>query len=325
MCWKERDKVIIVFFSYAHEDEQYRNGLEVHLASLKREGIIDAWHDRRITAGKNLNDEISEHLEHADIVLLLVSPYFLDSDYCWQVEMNRALERHRAGQARVIPVIVRPCDWQNTPIGKLRASPPDGKPITKFPDIHDGYLAVVKDIREAIGELFGRGDRTRSAKASTTPAKAAGRVVPGVRSGNLRIKKEFTDRERDEFLDESFEFMANFFENSVQELQGRNPGIETRFKRIDKTRFTAAVYERGRRKTSCRIWLSDDASLPGIRYSESEMGGWGSFNESLSVKDDGYNLLLEPLGMSFGVKPEHDLSQEGAAEFLWGRFIHPLQ
>jgi len=78
--------VIDLFFSYAHHDEELRNELEIHLSMLKRNGLIRAWHDRRITAGKELEAEISEHLESADVILLLLSPHFLASDYCYESE-----------------------------------------------------------------------------------------------------------------------------------------------------------------------------------------------------------------------------------------------
>src|SRR6185503_16598921 len=95
-----------VFFSYSHDDEQYRDQLEKHLALLKREGLVESWHDRRIRAGSPLAQEIDQQLERADVVLLLVSASFLASDYCYSIEMQRAMERHAAGEATVIPVIV---------------------------------------------------------------------------------------------------------------------------------------------------------------------------------------------------------------------------
>src|SRR5262249_6285750 len=116
-----------LFFSYSHRDEDLRDELETHLAALKRQGVIETWHDRRIGAGQEVDNTISEHLEDADIILLLVSPYFIASDYCYDVEMARAMERHDAKLARVIPVILHPCDWHNLPFGKLLATPKDGK------------------------------------------------------------------------------------------------------------------------------------------------------------------------------------------------------
>ena len=141
--------MIKLFFSYSHRDELLRDELEVHLAALKRQGVISTWHDKRLQAGDDIDQHISQQLEEADIILLLVSPYFISSDYCYEVEMQRALERHQNGAARVIPVILHPCDWQKTPFGKLRATPPDGKPISKFPNPHDAFLSVTQDIRAA--------------------------------------------------------------------------------------------------------------------------------------------------------------------------------
>jgi hypothetical protein len=117
----------ILFFSYSHRDEALRDQLETHLAMLKRQGFITTWHDRRITAGESFENTISVNLERADIVLLLVSPDFIASDYCYEKETMRTLERHREGTCTAIPVILRPCDWHDAPFGGLLASPKDGK------------------------------------------------------------------------------------------------------------------------------------------------------------------------------------------------------
>src|SRR4051795_7874378 len=95
-----------LFFSYSHEDEDLRDELEKHLATLQRQGLISSWHDRRITVGTDIGEAIDGHLDAADIILLLVSPDFIASDYCYEREMQRALQRHNNGAARVIPVIL---------------------------------------------------------------------------------------------------------------------------------------------------------------------------------------------------------------------------
>ncbi|MFS1421220.1 TIR domain-containing protein [Vibrio splendidus] len=138
-----------LFFSYCHRDEDLRNELEVHLAMLKRQGVINTWHDRQITAGSELDPVISDNLEKSDVILLLISAYFLGSDYCYDIEMKRALEKHKAGEATVIPVILHPCDWQSAPFGKLRATPTDAKPVSMYENLHEALSIVSKDIREA--------------------------------------------------------------------------------------------------------------------------------------------------------------------------------
>ena len=109
----------VVFFSYSHKDEALRDELEIHLSSLKRQGVIETWHDRRIIAGESTDHTISQHLEEADVIFLLVSPYFIASDYCYDVEMNLALERNSVGTTKVIPVILHPCDWHRATIRRF--------------------------------------------------------------------------------------------------------------------------------------------------------------------------------------------------------------
>lgn len=142
-----------VFFSYSHKDEGLRDELEKHLSTLKREGVIAGWHDRKIGVGKEWKGEIDTYLNRAHIVLLLVSPDFLASDYCYDVEMKRAMERHEAGEARVIPVILRPCDWESTLFSKLQALPKDVVPVTSWPNRDEAFLNVAQGIRAAVEGL----------------------------------------------------------------------------------------------------------------------------------------------------------------------------
>lgn len=148
---------VTLFYSYAHEDEELRNQLGKHLHLLKRQGLITSWHDREIRAGDDWAIEIDTHLESAQIILLLISADFLASDYCYGVEMKRALERHFAGEARVIPIILRPVDWQHDLLlSSLQALPTDGKPVTiwsssppydaAFEDIAQGIRKVLEDL-----------------------------------------------------------------------------------------------------------------------------------------------------------------------------------
>ncbi|MFI0404216.1 MAG: toll/interleukin-1 receptor domain-containing protein [Cyanobium sp.] len=121
-----------LFISYSHKDESLRLSLGDHLAALKREGVIETWHDRLISAGQEWIDEIRAELEAADIILCLVSAGFLASPYCQDKELKRALERHEAGEALVIPVILKPSDWSSSALGRLQALPANAKPVTKW-------------------------------------------------------------------------------------------------------------------------------------------------------------------------------------------------
>jgi hypothetical protein len=144
-----------IFFCYAHEDEPLLNKLKAHLRPLQRQGLIDVWYDRDISAGTEWEREISEQLNSAQIILLLISPDFMDSDYCYSIEMKRALERYKRGKAHVIPIILRPVHWQIELLGKLQALPTDGIPVTD-PSWHDwdgAFFNVTEGIHTAIKKM----------------------------------------------------------------------------------------------------------------------------------------------------------------------------
>lgn len=139
-----------LFISYSHEDEVYKDQLLTHLTMLKREGLIEPWSDRAIMAGEDFSAAIDGELAKADIILLLVSANFIQSAYCYSREMTRAMELHRGGRAHVVPVIVRPCDWQKSPFGTLNATPRGGKAITTWRNDDEAYLDVVQAIRRIV-------------------------------------------------------------------------------------------------------------------------------------------------------------------------------
>jgi|GEM_PF-1715546 len=144
---------IEVFFSYAHEDEELCKKLEKHLRVLKRLGTINIWHDRHINAGSEWKREIEKHLNTAQIILLLVSSDFMASDYCYNVEMKRAIERHKRGEARVIPIILRPAHWEGTPLRQLQALPINGMPITNWDHQDKAFSQIAQEIKKVVQKL----------------------------------------------------------------------------------------------------------------------------------------------------------------------------
>jgi nitrite reductase/ring-hydroxylating ferredoxin subunit len=139
-----------VFISYAHADQELRKKLEGHLSSLNYSGKITIWQDQEIPAGANWEDEINTHLNEADIILLLVSSDFITSKYCWNKEVQAALERHQAGKVRVIPIILRPALWQDTPLGQLQVLPTGAKPVTQWSDQDAALHNVAIGIRKVL-------------------------------------------------------------------------------------------------------------------------------------------------------------------------------
>lgn len=144
---------IKIFYSYSHKDEQLRDELAKHLSILRRQGVISEWHDRKIGAGNEWAGEIDHHLNTAHIILLLISSDFLASDYCYDVEMKRAIERHDAGEARVIPVILRPVVWMGAPFDKLQALPRDAKAVVLWRSWDEAFVNVAEGIRKAAEDI----------------------------------------------------------------------------------------------------------------------------------------------------------------------------
>lgn len=151
------DTPLTLFYSYAHADETLRDELDKHLKLLQRQGIITAWHDRDITAGTEWATAIDANLNTADIILLLISANFLASDYCYETELTLALDRHTQGEARIIPIILKPCDWESAPFGKLQALPiahgAGAKAVTTWNNPDEAFLAIAQGIRKAAEEI----------------------------------------------------------------------------------------------------------------------------------------------------------------------------
>ncbi|MEH1928522.1 MAG: GUN4 domain-containing protein [Nostoc sp.] len=146
-----------LFFSYSHKDEALRDELAKHLSILERQSVISSWCDRKILPGEEWDYQINDNLNTADIILLLISSDFLFSKYCWDVEVKKAIERHNAGEACVIPVILRSVDWSGAPFAKLQALPKNAEPVVSrnwynqdeaFTDVARGIRAAAEKLRD---------------------------------------------------------------------------------------------------------------------------------------------------------------------------------
>lgn len=150
----KRKHPIELFCLYSSEDKAWSQILETSLSQFKQQGLVSHWHGRQISPGTDKKRAIDAHLETGSVILLLISANFLASDYCFEGEILQAMKRHERGEARVVPILLRPADWHNTPFGKLQALPSDGRPITSwsnheevFVDIVEGISAVLQDIQ----------------------------------------------------------------------------------------------------------------------------------------------------------------------------------
>ena len=255
--------------------------------------------------------------------------------------MTRALERQAAGQADVVPIVLHSCEWLKTPLGRFTGTPWEGKPIAKAPYPEDASLEVAQDIRRVIAARI----PTPRANAGTVnpPAVTGGRSGGNAtsdqgttgtqaqsshpRSSNLAIRKTFADSDRHAFLEDGFEFIARFFEESLAELERRNPGVEARFRRNGADVFTARAFRGAHQEAQCRIQLGGGfGSGREISFSYDANSHPGSSNETLSVKLNDQAMMFDVLGMaSMPGREAKAMSAQGAAEYLWGLFIRTMQ
>jgi hypothetical protein len=183
-------KAVEVFFSYSHRDESLRDELAKHLTILERLGIIQSWHDRRILSGDEWDGQINSNLDSAQVILLLVSADFLASNYCWDVEVRRAMERYEAQDACVIPVILRDVDWKGAPFGKLQALPTNAKAITSFANRDEAFKNVAQGIRAAVEQLRQTRQTAPPTEKQSSPPSAASPEIEEYRQELAHILSE---------------------------------------------------------------------------------------------------------------------------------------
>lgn len=140
------------FYSYSHQDEEWRTKLSTYLNPLVRSKRMVEWHDRKIEPGADWNTEISEQLAEANLIFLLVSEAFLASDYCFGVEVEAAMTRVKEGSARVVPILLKPCLWDVSPFSNLQIIPRDAKPILSWPKPEEAFWDVAKEIQTLLGD-----------------------------------------------------------------------------------------------------------------------------------------------------------------------------
>lgn len=152
---------INLFYCYAREDQNLRDELDTHLQGLHRSYLITSWYDGQLFPGASWEQEIETHLDTADVILLLVSPAFMKSDYCYGKEMQRAIERHQANLARVVPILLRPVDWIDAPFAHLQMLPANASPITLWSNRDEAFVNVAKGIRHVVNDLLAQHAKSR--------------------------------------------------------------------------------------------------------------------------------------------------------------------
>lgn len=297
------------FISYSHRDAAALERLHVHLAVLRRDGLIDAWFDRDILAGGNVDSEIAERLETSGLFLLLVTPDFLNSEYCVEKEMARAMARQACGEARVIAIIVEPCDWQSTILRSIKVVPQDGRSVSEWTNSNSAYLNVVQEIRRAIES---------DQRQIELPARAAAPAEPQRR---YRAKRDFDDIDRSEFREASFTQIRDYFQKALSELDSLDD-FRARFRDLSETSFGCTIVNRARDRGTAHLTLhmgqGGRSGFGDLHWSFEENARDNGAHGWLLIGQDEFDLYLQ--SNSFHVGRAEDRSRMTplqAAQMLW--------
>lgn len=281
------------------------------MSLLKRDGIIESWYDREILAGGDINEEISRQLASCNIFIALVSSDFFNSDYCFDIEMQQAFARHDAGEIRIIPVIVRPCEWQSSPLQKLKALPRDGKPISEWKNEDTAYLDIVSEIRRT----------AESVTKDTERPVEIGPLSTHTSTKKYRVKKEYDKIDRADYRDDCFKAISAYFLESTTELDSVD-GVRCRYRDLGPTSFSCTILNQNLNHGEAHITVhsgSNSFCMGDISYSFEENAPSNTANGWLSIDSDEYDLYLKWHGSGFSGSDKR-VSPELAAELLWKDF-----
>lgn len=307
------------FISYAHNDKSALAELRKHLALLLREGLLEDFHDRNVLGGAALHDEIAKQLEAASLFLPLISHNFFASDYC-HLEMTRALERHKDRKTQVVPIIIEPCDWKNSPLGHLKALPEDGKPISAWSNKNEAFSNVVEELRRIIKIAL--------------PNAANESVAVNLFKSDLpqyKIKRDFSETDRSNFCREAFDKMQRYFRDAARNLTTVS-NLEAYYNSYSETSFGCRLLNKLRNHGPVYITVHQGgrAHFGDIYYSYEEQADKNKAQGIFWIESDDYDMFFVTNGFGLDTKsftgfgPNSKgirLSLETAAPFLWHQFL----
>ena len=315
------------FISYSHADKSYCDQLNKHLAVLKRDELLDSWHDQEILPGGEIDLEISGHLGTCQLFLPLVSSDFFASGYCYDKEMAQAIAQQQVSQTVIVPIVLRPCDWQASVIGKYKGLPYDGKDciaVSKWIDKDEAFLNIVQGLRQFLTANKAKEEKGRDATASAPSAAAPKETVSRPR---YRVKREFDRIEIGEFREQAFQNIRTYFDACVKGINEID-GIRARLFSAGANSFSCTIVNKGLGPRG--------TAFISVHAGNNRIGGfgdiWYSFSENspnsangiLNVESDGFNLFLKP-SLMFSVLQGHEennlMSPETAADIIWRELV----
>lgn len=303
-----------LFISYSHADAGLLERLHKHLAQLEREGTVAGWYDREIHAGGNIATEIENALEGASIFIACASPDYIASNYCYDKELDRALAREAAGELTIVPVIFEPCDWLSTPLAKFKALPGDGKPVSEYTNENVAFLEVIRELRSLTQTSK---DGVESAPSATSSVKTT-----DVSLSRYRVKKDFDELDKRDFVERSFNDIYRFFEASAGELASL-PEIEARLSPLAEDSFSCTVINRGFRRGFETIHIRRGGTWGAIDYLFGQQNSRSTSSGGFRLEADDYQLHLRSASFTGVRRPSgrENITSIEAAQEMWDELL----
>lgn len=301
-----------IFISYSHVDSRWLDRLHKHLAQLRREGSIEAWYDREITAGGKLHDEIARELGEADIFIAALSPDFIASSYCYDVELQEALRREVEGGLVVVPIVFEPCDWLSTPLSNFKALPDEGKPVSEFANENVALLAITGELRRIL---------LKSEKPSQRPVGEE--QISASAASRYRIKKDFDRIDKRDFINKSFDEIRNFFKNSVIEINSV-PELEADFLEKDKDSFSCTIINRGLGRAFETVTVRRGGVFGEIDLVYGDRAPMNTSHGGFTVQSDDYEMFFSGGNFRFDGNGEKKLSALNVAQSIWDELLRKI-
>ncbi|SFF18747.1 toll/interleukin-1 receptor domain-containing protein [Spirosoma endophyticum] len=246
------------FISYSHQDNSMLDALHKHLVQLQRDKIIAAWTDHQILAGGEFDKKIEAALNASKLFLALLSPDYIASNYCYEIEFKTAQEKHESGEIIIVPIVIEPCDWQNTPFGRFKALPRDGKAISTWENRNTAFLDVIQNLRKL------------ASSANPIDITPKGAVTgAALMSRNYKVKKDFDSIEKIEFIEKSFHEVVSYLKRYLEEIILLD-NIKARTQDESTTTFEGLLVNRNK--------IATEATLNFIRSQENQSQNLNYFN-----------------------------------------------
>lgn len=311
---------MIAFISYSHQDAQMLDALHKHLAQLQRDKTIATWTDHEILAGGEFDKKIESALNASKLFLALLSPDYIASNYCYEIEFKTAQEKHERGEIIIIPIVIEPCDWQNTPFGRFKALPRDGKAISTWENRNTAFLDVIQNLRKL------------ASSANTVDIMPKGAAPM---SRNYKVKKDFDSIEKIEFVEKTFHSVVNYLKRYLDEIISLD-NIKARILTEDSTTFEWLLVNRNKIATEATLSFtrSRDDQNQNFNYSNAVDGELSyavstttnnrTSPNSFKLSFDDYHLFwTKRIGYS-GSRDSKEFDDKEIADEIWNAWLETV-